>query len=95
MGLIAGAVILANILRRKIGWIRKGLMPVAVMAGFILLGVWLHNDRGWGVWIIWAGIILGLICAVSGFRNALRSMELMSKHKKDPEPPPVSFNDHD
>lgn len=37
MGLIAGAVILANILRRKIGWIRKGLMPVAVMAGFILL----------------------------------------------------------
>ena len=72
-----------------------GLSVACPLAGFILLGVWLHNDRGWGVWIIWAGIILGLICAVSGFRNALRSMELMSKHKKNPEPPPVSFNDHD
>ena len=39
MGLIAGAVILANILRRKIALIRKGLMPIAVMAGFILLAL--------------------------------------------------------
>ena len=37
MGLIALAVIAANILRRKVGFIRKGMMPVAVMAGFILL----------------------------------------------------------
>ena len=37
MGLIAGAVMLANVLRRKIGMIRKSLMPVGVMAGFILL----------------------------------------------------------
>jgi len=39
MGLIAGAVILANVLRRKIALIRKGLMPIAVMAGFILLAL--------------------------------------------------------
>lgn len=39
LGLIAGAVILANILRRKIALIRKGLMPIAVMAGFILLAL--------------------------------------------------------
>lgn len=39
MGLIAGAVILANVLRRKIALIRKGLMPIGVMAGFILLAL--------------------------------------------------------
>ena len=37
MGLIALAVLAANVLRRKVGFIRRGLMPVAVMAGFILL----------------------------------------------------------
>lgn len=37
MGFIAGAVVLANIFRRRIPFIRKSLMPVAVLAGFILL----------------------------------------------------------
>ena len=37
LGLIALAVIAANILRRKVGFIRRGLMPVSVMAGFLLL----------------------------------------------------------
>lgn len=37
MGAIALAVLLANILRRRVPFIRKGLMPVSVMAGFILL----------------------------------------------------------
>lgn len=37
MGFIACAVLCANALRRKIPLIRKSLMPVAVLAGFILL----------------------------------------------------------
>ena len=37
LGIIAGSVMLANVLRRKIAVIRKSLMPVAVLAGFILL----------------------------------------------------------
>lgn len=37
LGIIAGAVMLSNLLRRKISFIRRGLMPVSVMAGFILL----------------------------------------------------------
>lgn len=37
LGLIAGAVVLANVMRRRIPFIRKSLMPVAVMAGFVLL----------------------------------------------------------
>lgn len=37
LGAIALAVLVANILRRKVSFIRKGLMPVSVMAGFLLL----------------------------------------------------------
>lgn len=36
-GIIAGLIILANVLRRKIPFIQKSLMPTAVLAGFILL----------------------------------------------------------
>ena len=39
MGFIACAVLVANALRRKIPLIRKSLMPVAVLAGFILLAL--------------------------------------------------------
>ena len=37
LGLIAGAILLANYLRQKLSIIRKTLMPVAVLGGFILL----------------------------------------------------------
>ena len=37
VGIIAGLIVLANILRRKVGFIRNSLMPTAVIAGFILL----------------------------------------------------------
>ena len=36
-GIIAGAILLANFLRRNLSFIRKSLMPVAVLAGFLLL----------------------------------------------------------
>ena len=36
-GILAAAIIVANILRRKIPFFRKSLMPTAVLAGFILL----------------------------------------------------------
>ncbi len=37
LGEIAAIILIANILRRKIGFIRKSLMPTAVIAGFIAL----------------------------------------------------------
>ena len=36
-GIIAGLVLLANVIRRKISFVRDSLMPTAVLAGFILL----------------------------------------------------------
>ena len=37
LGMIAGGILLANLLRRKLAFIRNSLMPTAVIAGFILL----------------------------------------------------------
>lgn len=37
IGIIAGLILLANALRRKVYFIRKSLMPTAVLAGFMLL----------------------------------------------------------
>ena len=62
--------------------------------GFILLAVWLRNHRGWGAWVIWLGILLGIVCAVNGLCTGLKIMERMSHDKKE-DPPPVSFHDKD
>ncbi|MDR1930093.1 MAG: sodium:glutamate symporter [Treponema sp.] len=36
-GMIAGILLIANVLRRKIGLVRKSLMPTSVLGGFLLL----------------------------------------------------------
>lgn len=80
---------------RLLVWLTQlGLSVALPLAGFVLLGFWLHSHLGWGVWTVFAGLILGLVCAVQGFRDSLKAMELMSGQKKKQAPPPVSFNDH-
>jgi len=37
VGIISGLILLANILRRKVPFVRQSLLPTAVLAGFILL----------------------------------------------------------
>ena len=78
-------------------WLTQLGMSVALPpAGFILLAVWLRNQFDWGQWVIWVGIVFGIICAVDGLRVSLLAMERLHKNKDgDKEPPPVSFNDHD
>ena len=75
-------------------WLTQlGLSVVTPLACFIFLALWLKNECGWGEWTLWAGIILGIVCAVEGFRSSLKAMQLMAKDEKDD--PPVSFNEHD
>ena len=69
-----------------------GLSVALPPVGFILLAVWLQNSCGWGSWVIYAGIALGLIGAFDGLRTSLKAMKKMSD--KDKEQPPLSFNDH-
>lgn len=76
-------------------WLTQlGLSVALPLAGFLILAVWLHQSCGWGAWVVWAGLVLGLISAVDGFRSSLKAMDLMSKDRKKQEPPPISFNDH-
>lgn len=72
-----------------------GLSVALPLAGFVLLAVWLRNTLNWGQWVIFAGIGLGLICAIDGLRTTLKAMDRIGNKKKDDAPPPVSFNDHE
>ena len=76
-------------------WLTQlGLSVAFPLAGFILLAVWLRNSLDWGQWVIWAGLALGLICAVNGFRHSLKAMDLLSRDRKKKQTPPVAFNEH-
>lgn len=77
-------------------WLTQlGLSVALPPAGFILLAVWLRDSCGWGSWVLWAGIAIGLICAADGLRTSLKAMSRISKGKQDKDPPAVCFNDHD
>ena len=65
LGIIAGSLLIAHFLRRGIPFIRKSLMPSAVLAGFILLalkafGV-LELDASYLEWLTYHGIAIGFI----------------------------------
>lgn len=77
-------------------WLTQlGLSVALPMAGFILLALWLQSRFGWGAWVLWVGIALGLVCAIDGLRISLKALAQLGKEKKEDSPPPVSFNDHD
>lgn len=76
-------------------WLTQLGVSVALPpAFFIMLAVWLRDHCGWSSWVIWAGVALGVICAVDGLRVSLKALEQMSKNKKE-QPRGVSFNDHE
>ena len=65
LGLIAAAILLANFLRQKVAFIRKSLMPVAVLGGFLLLiakyvGI-VKVDAQLMEMLVYHGIALGFI----------------------------------
>ena len=65
LGLIAGAILLAQFLRAKLGFIRGSMMPVAVLSGFLLLAAkYLHLvriDTAMMEMLVYHGIALGFI----------------------------------
>lgn len=76
-------------------WLTQlGLSVAFPLAGFVLLAVWLRSALGWGDWVVWAGLVLGLSGAISGFRHSLKAMELLSRDRKKKQEPPVAFNEH-
>ena len=77
-------------------WLTQLGISVAVPpACFIFLAVWLRNRFALGQWILWVGILLGLVSAIDGLRTSLKTMARISESKEEKSPPPVSFNDHE
>lgn len=65
LGILTGSILLANLLRQRLSFIRGTLMPVSVLAGFILLilkhlGI-LHIDNDFLEIIVYHCIALGFI----------------------------------
>lgn len=76
-------------------WLTQaGISVAAPLAAFVFMAVWLREQFGLGVWIIWLGLGLGIVCAVSGFRQCLQLMDHMASRNNKNEEPPVSFNEH-
>ena len=65
LGLISSAILLANLLRQKVPFIRKSLMPIAVLGGFLLLIVkalgLVSVDTQLMEMLVYHGIALGFI----------------------------------
>ena len=76
-------------------WLTQlGLSVALPLAGFILLALWLRNQFGWGDWVLWVGIVMGFISALSGLIQSLKLLAGLTEKKRE-ETPPVSYNDHD
>lgn len=77
-------------------WITQlGFSVAFPLAGFVLLALWLQQRFSLGSWVLFLGLFLGLVGAVDGFRTSLKAMKIMAGgSKKEDDPPPVSFNDH-
>ena len=42
-------------------WLTQLGLSVAIpLAVFLGGALWLHNSRGWGSWVIWVGLMIGL-----------------------------------
>lgn len=59
----------------------------------ILLASWLHGSHGWGKWVIWVAIFVGIYASVTGLISSLKTLSRLSRDKKK-EDPPVAFNEH-
>ena len=65
LGLLAAAILIANLMRQRLGFIRRSLMPIAVLGGFLLLiakyiGI-VRLDQNLMEMLVYHGIALGFI----------------------------------
>ena len=76
-----------------VGLTQLGLSVAVPLAGFVLLGVWLHNSRGWGGWTVAAGILLGIFGAVGGLYSGFKTLNQMLR--QDDPAPTQGYNKHE
>lgn len=80
---------------RHIMWLTQfGLSVCVPLVLFIGGSVWLRAQFALGGWTIFAGIVLGVLGAISGLRYSLRALERQGRDETSRTKPPVSFNRH-
>lgn len=76
-------------------WVTQfGLSILFPLCFFLLLGVWLQNKYGLGMWIIAVCGILGFLITISTVRASLRSLCKAAEEASSQKEPPMAFNDH-
>lgn len=70
-----------------------GFMVITPPLVLIYLAHLLQTRCGWGVWVMLAAIVVGLICAGCSVANFCR--RLLASENRRGEPPAAGFNRHD
>ena len=77
-----------------LAWLTQLGISVAVPPVFLIwLATWLQSRFGWGKWVLWVAIALGIYCAISGLVSSMKALLRLTRDKKK-EVPPVAFNEH-
>lgn len=82
-----------KVLRYLVWLTQLGLSVAVPLVGFVLLGVWLHNSKGWGGWTVVVGILLGILGAVGGLYDGFKTLHRMMQ--TDEEQSQFGYNKHD
>ena len=76
-------------------WLTQlGLTIVGPLVGFIWLAVWLHNAKGWGGWVVLAGVILGPMGAVGGLYSGMKTLHRLTAQDEKTDTLP-GYNRHE
>ena len=75
-------------------WLTQLGISVAVPPVLLIfLASWLRNQFGWGRWMIWVAIALGIYAAITGLVSSVKTLMRLTQDKKK-EAPPMAFNEH-
>lgn len=78
---------------KLLAWLTQlGLSVAAPLVGFPLLSLWLQNRFGWGNWVFWVALGLGILTGAEGFLTSLKALDRLSRKQDDPSSP--SYSDH-
>lgn len=76
-------------------WVTQfGLSILFPSCFFLILGVWVQNRFGLGMWVIVLFGIWGLLITVSTVKASLRSLRRAAEEAASQDTPPIAFNDH-
>lgn len=76
-------------------WLTQLGLSVAVPPVLmVLLAIWLRDSCGWGNWVVWAAIALGIYCAITSLLSSLKTLSQLTGGKQKEETP-IVYNEHD